>query len=138
MQQNTGQKYDELRQEIIERTVIRLVSVFDEGASKDKTSLWDYTADQHLERAEAHIKKLRAGDTSEDHIGHILWRTSVALMRIEENSEPSGEENLRRVCEKCGADLAKMDHSGATTDRHMAAAFHCDKCGSDFLFVEDK
>jgi len=60
--------------------LIRIAEVFAEGAKKYAEDNWRFcTFETHIQHALEHWFRYKAGDRSEDHIGHMATRTIMAL-----------------------------------------------------------
>ena len=60
--------------------IIRMAKIVEYGAQRYPKNNWRrITMAEHLNHAEQHIQLLKAGDTSEDHLGHALTRLAFAV-----------------------------------------------------------
>lgn len=86
-------------EQTITTAVISLVETFEEGAEKGKTSFYDFNPKQHVERALKHLSLYMGDDTSEPHLAHALWRTTVAKLK---DTIQTKVYSAAIVCPMCG------------------------------------
>jgi hypothetical protein len=88
------------RYDLISPAVLaRLAQVHAEGCLTHGERAWETdgrTAAHHLNHALAHLTNYMEGDTSDDHIGHALWRIAAIV-----HLEKSGGKDATRRCDRC-------------------------------------
>jgi hypothetical protein len=60
--------------------LLRMAKIMAEGASSHGANNWlNGSINQHLNKMLVHAFAHLAGDTSDDHLGHMAWRAMAAL-----------------------------------------------------------
>ena len=99
-----GKKYEKTVEKVITNAVLKLSETFEEGRCKGKDSLYTFSPEQHVGRALTHLEKFLAGDTTEPHLSHAIWRVAVADYK-----------NGKVSCPNCGK-MMKMIRRDALAD----------------------
>lgn len=71
------------------RKIMRIVDISNEsvfktlmqGRADNKTSIKDFTIEEHVDRAWKHLEKYLGNDKTEDHLKHALTRIAIALTK---------------------------------------------------------
>jgi hypothetical protein len=105
-QSHVAYRYDLIPPEVLER----MARIFDYGAKRYDTDNWKkISTEEHLNHVMVHLVAYRAGDRSDDHLGHMMWRAQAALYtaihdlgydaRQADEKEPITKEELARIKE---------------------------------------
>jgi hypothetical protein len=75
-QSHVAYRYDLIPPEIL----MVLARIYDYGAQRYEPDNWKkISTEDHLNHVMVHLVAYRAGDRSDDHLGHMMWRAQAAL-----------------------------------------------------------
>jgi predicted RNA-binding Zn-ribbon protein involved in translation (DUF1610 family) len=150
MDEKVLEEYEELRQQIIETAISRLVESFTEVESSSGFVYKDSPDDTHLYEIALDADRIKNAEYNNTHdlckiLCRVLWNTSIVLQRIDERNivedikTPKTDENLsgiaRHVCPNCGETLVitsqqKMPHG------YYSLEFTCANCSKQYVYME--